>query len=54
MIKDTLVELQIGCIIKEDMAIVENYLYWKIGLGRPCFRYYNYDMLEFREHIPLT
>ena len=54
MAKDTLVELQVGCIIKEDMAVVDDYSYWEIGLSRPCLRRYNYDMLESREHISLT
>jgi hypothetical protein len=54
MAKDTLVELQAGCIIKEDMAVIEDYDYREIGLSRPCLRRYNYDVLESREHIPLT
>ena len=51
--KDVLIELQTGCIIKEDLAIV-NYPYREMGLSRPCLRRYNYDVLESREHIPLT
>ena len=54
MTKDTLVELQAGCVIKEDMAVVEDYDYREIGLSRPCLLRYNYDVLESREHIPLT
>ena len=54
MAKDTLVELQAGCAIKEDMAVIEDYDYREIGLSRPCLRRYNYDVLESREHIPLT
>jgi len=54
MAKDTLVELQAGCTIKEDMAVIEDYDYREIGLSRPCLRRYNYDVLESREHIPLT
>jgi hypothetical protein len=52
--RDTLVELQAGCVIKEDMAVVDDYSYREIGLSRPCLRRYNYDVLESREHIPLT
>jgi len=54
MTRDTLVELQAGCVIKEDMAVIEDYPYREIGLSRPCLRRYNYDVLESREHIPLT
>src|SRR5436305_517526 len=38
---------------KEDMAIVD-YSHQEMGLSRPCLRRYNYDVLESREHIPLT
>ena len=51
--KDVLIELQTGCVIKEDMAIVD-YSHREMGLSRPCLRRYNYDVLESREHIPLT
>ena len=54
MARDTLVELQAGCAIKEDIAVVDDYSYQEIGLSRPCLRRYNYDVLESREHIPLT
>src|SRR5436190_9894502 len=45
--KDILIELQVGCVIKEDLAVV-NYPYREIGLSRPCLRRYNYDVLESR------
>ena len=51
--KNVLIELQTGCIIKEDMAVVD-YSHREMGLSRPCLRRYNYDVLESREHIPLT
>ena len=51
--KDVLIELQTGCVIKEDMAVVD-YSHREMGLSRPCLRRYNYDVLESREHIPLT
>lgn len=53
MVKDCLIELQTGCTIKEDLAVV-NYSHREIGLSRPCLRRYNYDVHESREHIALT
>ena len=51
--KDILIELQAGCVIKEDLAVV-NYPHREIGLSRTCLRRYNYDIHESREHIALT
>ena len=51
--KDILIELQTGCVIKEDLAVVD-YPYQEIGLSRTCLRRYNYDVHESREHIALT
>ena len=51
--KDALLELQTGCIIKENLAVV-NYPHREIGLSRTCLRHYNYDIHESREHIALT
>jgi len=51
--KNVLIELQTGCIIKEDLAVV-NYPYQEIGLSRTCLRRYNYDIHESRKHIALT
>jgi Aspartyl protease len=53
IVKDGLIELATGCVIKEDLAVV-NYTYREIGLSRPCLRGYNYDVHESREHIALT
>ena len=53
MVKDVLIELASGCIIKEDLAVV-NYPHREIGLSRSCLRRYNYDVHESREHIALT
>ncbi len=50
--KNVLIELQTGCIIKEDMAVV-NYPHQEIGLSRTCLRRYNYDIHESREHVAL-
>ena len=51
--KNVLIELQTGCIIKEDMAVV-NYPHQEIGLSRTCLRRYNYDIHESREHVALS
>ena len=51
--KNVLIELQTGCVIKEDMAVV-NYPHQEIGLSRTCLRRYNYDIHESRKHIALT
>jgi hypothetical protein len=53
IVRDGLIELQAGCVVKEDLAVV-NYKYREIGLSRPCLRGYNYDVHESREHIALT
>lgn len=53
IVKDVLIELETGCTIKEDLAVV-NYPYQEIGLSRPCLRRYNYDVHESREHIAIT
>ena len=51
--KDVLLELQTGCVIKEDLAVV-NYPHQEIGLSRTCLRRYNYDIHESREHVALS
>ena len=53
MVRNGLIELASGCVIKEDLAVV-NYKHREIGLSRPCLRSYNYDVHESREHIALT
>lgn len=53
-VRDVLIELAPGCVIKEDLAVLKDYPYREIGLSRACLRRYNYDVLESRGHIPLT
>ena len=54
IVRDLLIELAPGCIIKEDPVVIKDYPYREIGLSRACLRRYNYDVLESRGHIPLT
>jgi hypothetical protein len=54
VVRDLLIELAPGCIIKEDPVVLKDYPYREIGLSRACLRRYNYDVLESRGHIPLT
>jgi hypothetical protein len=54
IVRDLLIELAPGCIIKEDPVVLKDYPYREIGLSRACLRQYNYDVLESRGHIPLT
>jgi len=54
IVRDLLIELAPGCIIKEDPVVLKDYPYREIGLSRACLRRYNYDVLESRGHIPLT
>lgn len=54
IVRDLLIELAPGCVIKEDPVVIKDYPYREIGLSRACLRRYNYDVLESRGHIPLT
>lgn len=52
--RDVLIELKDGCVIKEDLAVLDDYPFREIGLSRACLKRYNYDVLESREHLSLT
>jgi hypothetical protein len=52
-IKNVSIELTPGCIIKEDLVVID-YPYREIGLSRACLKRYNYDIHESRNHIALT
>ncbi|GBC00944.1 hypothetical protein RclHR1_40000001 [Rhizophagus clarus] len=54
IVKNVLIELLPGCIIKEDLVILKGYKHREIGLSRACFKRYNYDVHESRKHIALT
>src|SRR5271154_4515309 len=54
MIRNILITLAPGCIIKEDFVIIDNYLYKEIELSQTCLRHYNYDLYEFREYVTFT
>lgn len=52
-VTDVLIQLSPGCVIKEDLMVVD-YGFREIGLSRTCLRRYNYDIHESRNHIALT
>ncbi|GBC00611.1 hypothetical protein RclHR1_39060002, partial [Rhizophagus clarus] len=54
IVKNVLIELLPGCIIKEDLIVLKGYKHREIGLSRACLKRYNYDVHESRKHIALT
>jgi ABC-type uncharacterized transport system ATPase subunit len=52
--RNVAIEVAPKCIIKEDLAVLDNYKYREIGLSRACLKRYNYDIHESRDHIALT
>jgi Aspartyl protease len=54
IVKNALIELSPGCIIKEDLVVLKGYKHREIGLSRACLKRYNYDIHESRKHIALT
>ena len=54
MVKNVLITLLPGCVVKEDLVVISKYPYREIGLSRTCLRQYNYDLYESRNHVALT
>ncbi|GBC07222.1 hypothetical protein RclHR1_07310014 [Rhizophagus clarus] len=54
IVKNVLIELLPGCIIKDDLVVLKGYKHKEIGLSRACLKRYNYDVHESRKHIALT
>ncbi|GBC07427.1 hypothetical protein RclHR1_07460003 [Rhizophagus clarus] len=54
IVKNVLIELLPGCIIKEDLVVLKGYKHREINLSRVCLKRYNYDVHESRKHIALT
>ncbi|GBB86295.1 hypothetical protein RclHR1_12720002 [Rhizophagus clarus] len=53
IVKNILIELLPGCIIKEDLVVLKGYKHREIGLSRACLKKYNYNVHESRKHIAL-
>src|ERR1700742_4207644 len=49
--RNVAIEVAPECIIKEDLAVLDNYKYREIGLSHACLKRYNYDIHESRDHI---